>query len=379
MTLGEGRELAARLLVDDRRSGLILLKVDAAGLPFLMPLNPPPQIGEEVTWTYSIGAKNRAAARGIIAATGRELQGLGTNLLQLDGEVANGSRGRPVVDEQGHLVGIIAFSRVAAAQRIGFAVPASAVQTLLDVRRGEGPVVVERGTPGIVLTQVRSDGPVVARPTTGSPALAAGIRDGDEVLAIDDVKVGSPQEIFGRRSPHTAGNKVKVTIRREGKEQEFEVTLVPPQSPIGNPPVRAPRSCGLGITKSVRFDRGPARFGLSRRWRRQLMRCRLNPATSPSNICANITTRSTSAARFPPGGPLDSRPAERYGKETRSNRPRRLHPATGGGKAHGSNAESPETVGGTNIEAVTDRSQCAIVTHMHYEFLTGLGRRNWPV
>ena len=64
VTLGEGRELAARLLVDDRRSGLILLKVNAAGLPFLMPLNPPPQIGEEVTWTYSIGAKTAQRPEG---------------------------------------------------------------------------------------------------------------------------------------------------------------------------------------------------------------------------------------------------------------------------------------------------------------------------
>ena len=41
-----------------------------------------------------------------------------------------------------------------------------------------------------------------------------------------------------------------MTIRREGKEQEFEVTLVPPQSPIGNPPVAPPAPVGSGSPKA---------------------------------------------------------------------------------------------------------------------------------
>lgn len=225
VTLSDGRAVPARLVVDDRRSGLQLLKADAAGLPFLVPARQPPQIGEEVIWTYCLGLKERAAARGIIAATGRDLQGLGTNLLQLDAGVPQMSAGAPLVDEQGRLVGIIAFSRVAESQRTSFAVPGSAVQMLLDARRGDELAVVQRGMLGIALSRPGNEGPVVAHPTTDSPAAAAGVRDGDEILVVDGVKVGSPEEITRLVGAHSAGQKVKLTVRRDGKELEFEVTL----------------------------------------------------------------------------------------------------------------------------------------------------------
>lgn len=236
VTLGDGRALAAQLLVDDRRTGLKLLKVDAAGLPFLMPANQSPQVGEDVTWTYCLGSKERAAGRGIIAATGRDLPGMGSDLLQLDVAVATGSAGAPLVDDQGRLLGIIAFSR-ADSQRISFAFPASVVQTLLAARRGDGPTIVQRGFLGIALSRNDADSPVVAHPTPDSPAAAAGVRDGDIVLAIDGAKGGSPEEIAGLIHKYTAGQKVKVLIRREGTEQEIEVTLK--AAPVAAPPVPA--------------------------------------------------------------------------------------------------------------------------------------------
>ncbi|HEY3966680.1 MAG TPA: PDZ domain-containing protein [Planctomycetaceae bacterium] len=249
VTLGDGRALTAHVLVDDRRTGLKLLKIDAAGLPFLEPLNQPPQIGEDVTWTYCLGAKERAAARGIIATTGRDLPGMGTNLLQLDSGLAIGSAGAPVVDEQGRLLGIVAINRVGPTQRIGFAVPVSAVQALLEVRRGDQAVVVQRGMIGISLSRTDANAPVVvAHPTPDSPAAAAGIRDGDEVLAIDGAKVGLPEEVMRLVSRHAAGEKVKVTIRRDGKEQDFEVTLTP--VPAANSAGGSSNSSGSGSSSS---------------------------------------------------------------------------------------------------------------------------------
>jgi S1-C subfamily serine protease len=240
VTFGDGKSLAARLLVDDRRTGLKLLKVDSAGLPFLNPVQQPPQIGEEVTWTYCLGPKERAAARGIVAATGRELPGMGTDLLQLDAGVAIGSAGAPLVDDQGRLLGIIAFGRIGESQRIGYAIPASAVQALFSARRGDGPAVVQRGMLGISLSRPGNEGPIVAHPIPDSPAAAAGILDGDEVLAIDGVKVGSPEETARLVGKQTAGQKVKVSIRRADKEQEIDVTLAPAQAPVGHPPVALP-------------------------------------------------------------------------------------------------------------------------------------------
>lgn len=245
---GDGRTLTARLMVDDRRTGMQLLKVDAAGLAYLIPSNQPAQVGEEVTWTYCLGHKERAAARGMIAATGRELHGMGSDLLQIDVAPPIGSAGAPLVDEEGRLLGIVALTRVGESQRMGFAIPGAAVLRLIEARRGEEAVVVQRGMLGIALSRSGNDGPIVARPTADSPALAAGIREGDEVLAIDGAKVGSPEEITRRVGAHTAGQKVKVTIRRDGAEHEFDVTLATPTAPTSNvnPPGVPPSSAAGG-------------------------------------------------------------------------------------------------------------------------------------
>ncbi|MBI3861024.1 MAG: PDZ domain-containing protein [Planctomycetia bacterium] len=245
VTFADGKVLPAKLLVDDRRSGLQLLKVDAAGLPYLLLSDQSPQVGEEVTWTYCLDLKERAAARGIIAARGRELQGLGADLLQLDTGVAMMSGGAPLVDEQGKLLGIIAFSRVGEASRIGFAIPTTAVRALIEARRGDDPAVVKRGMLGIQLTpNEKDDGRVVAHPTTDSPAAAAGVREGDEILAIDGAKVESSKGLLSLLGARTAGQKVKVSVRRDGKEHELEVTLAPaptahPESPLTGTAARA--------------------------------------------------------------------------------------------------------------------------------------------
>jgi membrane-associated protease RseP (regulator of RpoE activity) len=108
---------------------------------------------------------------------------------------------------------------------------------LVDARQGEGIVVFERGMIGIALSRAGGEGSVVvAHPTPDSPAAAAGIQDGDVVLAIDGVKVGTTDEIVRHVSAHAAGQKVKVTIRRDGTEKVFEVPLVPvPAAPAANP------------------------------------------------------------------------------------------------------------------------------------------------
>ena len=228
VTFNDGRSLPARLVVDDRRSGLQLLKVGEADLPFVTLSDQPPQIGEEISVTYCLDPKERAAARGIIAAKGRELKRMGNDLLQLDLSLGMMSGGGPVVDTQGRLVGIVAFRRASGSQPSSFAIPAAAVRALLDVRRGETTAVVQRGMLGIILARGREDGErVIAHPSDGSPAAAAGVREGDEILAVNGTKVDSLQELARLIGSHTAGQKVKLTIRREGKEQEIEATLAP--------------------------------------------------------------------------------------------------------------------------------------------------------
>jgi membrane-associated protease RseP (regulator of RpoE activity) len=70
----------------------------------------------------------------------------------------------------------------------------------------------------------------------GGPAERAGIRAGDEIVSISGTKVGDSRQVkslLGRRS---AGEMVRIAIRRGGAVMELEVTLG--QRPL--PPAAAP-------------------------------------------------------------------------------------------------------------------------------------------
>lgn len=233
VTLKDRKAFEARLLVDDRRSGLRLLKVDLADLPHVAVASEPAQIGEEVTATYCLDLRERAAVRGIVSTTGRELTGIGAGLLQLDFTVGMMSGGSPVVNERGELVGIIAIRR-AGPSPTTFAVPAALVRQLVEAPRKEAPTVLQRARLGLYLTPkdpqelvIDDSGRVRARLVEGSPAAAAGMHDGDEILTIDGKQVESPQELSGLIAARVAGEKIHVTIRRDGKVQGIDVTLAP--------------------------------------------------------------------------------------------------------------------------------------------------------
>src|SRR5262249_2127731 len=75
----------------------------------------------------------------------------------------------------------------------------------------------------------------VLRVLEGSPAEKAGIHQDDVVVAFGGKAVGSFAEFNALGSNHKEDAKVKVKIRREGKETEVELTLAktPENLPFG--------------------------------------------------------------------------------------------------------------------------------------------------
>ena len=228
VTFSDGTQREAQLAGKDLRTGLHLLKVEAAELPAVSLAEQPAELGETVIAVYCVSERARAIAHGIVAATGRMLSGFSVGLFQTDAAVGRMSAGGPLVDESGALVGILAAVQTHEAQTQGvtLAIPAEHVRSLLEARREGEVVVIQRPLLGIQpVEQPDQRSVAIAQVFDKSPAEAAGLRKGDEVIALDRERVHSPEDvvrIVGTRMP---GDQIEVTIRRDGQEQVLTITL----------------------------------------------------------------------------------------------------------------------------------------------------------
>jgi S1-C subfamily serine protease len=228
ISLTDGRTFPARLLVDDQRNRLKLLKIDATDLPHLTIGNQPVEMGDAVVSTFCLNPAERGAGFSMVVATGRNVIGFGYNFIQLDARTAQMSAGGPLINEQGELSGIIALNQTSGAQTTSFAIPASEIPNLLKFRRENETVIVRRGTMGLALSQAPQGGSsVLANPTPESPAAAAGIQPGDVILEIDGAKARSPEDVARRAAQHVAGDVIKLRILRGDEEKLFEITMAP--------------------------------------------------------------------------------------------------------------------------------------------------------
>jgi len=235
ITLNDGPTLPAKLLVHDHRSGMQLLKIDATGLPHLDVAEDDAELGQPVLAAACTGLRSREVAQGIVAATDCSLVDVPCGTVQTDALVGAMSAGGPLVDAEGRLVGIVAAKEGQNAQQRGpaFAIPARWVSALLDAGNGEEARVIQRGLLGIVLDASSGEKsvPVVRKIMEDQPAGKVGIRVGDEILAVGGSPVSAPEDVVREIGSCQAGDTIEITVRRDGQQQEFEVTLSAREAP----------------------------------------------------------------------------------------------------------------------------------------------------
>lgn len=138
--------------------------------------------------------------------------------------------GAPLVDAEGRLVGI----NVASAYRgSSYAAPIDDVRGFLaDLAAGRpGPGLPEPGFIGVGLAPVAAQGGApapgakIAEIVPGAPADRAGLRKGDELLAIDGEAIRGPERVGQLIRAKRAGERVKIRVRRDGEELELPVVV----------------------------------------------------------------------------------------------------------------------------------------------------------
>ena len=229
--LFDGTTCPARLIQFDPVMDLAILKIEPPRPLVAIELGTSSDlmVGETViTIGNAFGYENTVSV-GIISALHRDVtlsdEQVYRNLIQTDACINPGNSGGPLINIEGELIGINVAVR-AGAQGIGFALPIDEVKRvageLLSTRRmaatWHGVVAVEqrRGSRrGVVISEVQR----------GSPAEAAGLQPGDELVRIGDLAIATTLDIERGLLDARPGRPANLTIRRGGKESALALDV----------------------------------------------------------------------------------------------------------------------------------------------------------
>lgn len=183
---------------------------------------------------------------GIISALGREIQSMARipirDVIQTDAAINPGNSGGPLLDSAGRLIGVntAIFSPSGSYAGIGFAIPVDTVNWVVPELIANGRLV--RPTLGVetaserIVENLGLEGALVLRVVPGSGAESAGIRPttrdrfgrirlGDLIVAVDGKAVTSGNDLPLLLERRTPGETVTVTVERDDRRLDLEVTL----------------------------------------------------------------------------------------------------------------------------------------------------------
>lgn len=230
--------LEAKVIGADYDLDLALLKINAGrDLPFLN-LGSSDQI-RVGNWVIAIGnpyGLDHTVTTGVISAKGRPISVQDRhyeNLLQTDASINPGNSGGPLLNLQGEVVGINTAIN-AQAQGIGFAIPTSTVQQVLeDLKNSENTVrpwvgVQVRTVDGDLARYLglnKAEGAVVSGVVPGSPAAKAGFKEWDVIVEFDGQKINNADELVAAIKILPVGKKVQALVVRQRQLFPLTVTI----------------------------------------------------------------------------------------------------------------------------------------------------------
>lgn len=248
--LNDGKEYKADFVAGDGSTDIAVIKLrNASNLPVMSFGNSDElQVGQQVVAIGSPLGLSATVTSGIISALNRPVRASGgeggesslIDAVQTDAAINPGNSGGPLFDEKGRVIGIT--SSIATMGRsssgeggsgsigIGFAIPVKLAEKVAKQ-------LIESGTAthaylGVTLEtgSAESDGAKragakIASVEGDSPADKAGLKKDDVVIAIDGKTTSQGSALTGYVRQYSANDKVKLTVIRDSKKKDIEVTL----------------------------------------------------------------------------------------------------------------------------------------------------------
>jgi serine protease Do/serine protease DegQ len=245
VTLSDGRHFKAKLIGTDPETDVAVIQIEAKSLTALPIANSDKlQVGDFAIAIGNPFGLGQTVTSGIISALGRS--GLGIegyeDFIQTDASINPGNSGGALVNLSGELIGIntAIFSQSGGNIGIGFAIPINMVNEVMQqlVMHGE----VKRGRLGAQAQDITPDlaqafelknglsGAVVTQVTADSAADKAGLKAGDIVIAVNGKVVQDAADLRNYIGLLRVGQKVQMTVVREGKHKDLVATVEEPVS-----------------------------------------------------------------------------------------------------------------------------------------------------
>lgn len=245
VTFATGEKLPARIIGRDPLTDLAVVKVEKTGLPVAKFIDrfSLVKVGQYAIAIGSpLGLKN-SVTLGIVSGLSREIDTSGTeqfaliDLIQTDAAISPGNSGGALVDAEGRVIGInVAYlpPNQTGAQNLGFAIPSDLAKDVATeiIKTGkvrhaylgiQNQTVTEQLQQQFGLT--RSSGVLVGGSGAGTPAAAAGLKQGDIIVKVDTTAITNDADLYAILRAKKPGDTLSVTFDRGGKEQTVQVTL----------------------------------------------------------------------------------------------------------------------------------------------------------
>ena len=235
------RVVPARIIGITKEIDLALLKVDVPNLPSLKLANYRNiRQGESVFAFGSPEGLRNSVTHGIVSSVARQTDPDSTMIyIQTDAPINPGNSGGPLVNVNGEVVGVNTFilTQSGGNEGLGFAIPCGVVNIAYPqlrkfghLHRPEIGIAVQSITPTLAegLKLHQTFGVVISDVLPNGPAVAAGLRIGDVLLAIDGKAASSVPYVAFHLLSRESGDKVRLDVLRGDLKLTIDVALMEP-------------------------------------------------------------------------------------------------------------------------------------------------------
>lgn len=231
-----GETYTAKIIGTDARTDLAVLKINETDLPYATFVDSTQLVmGEDVIAIGNPLGLGICCSNGIISALEKEIyiNNVYLTVLQTNAAVNAGNSGGGLFDLNGNIVGIVNAKKSAnfsdtTVEGMGYAIPSNTVQRIVKEIIDNG-YVKDRAALGIKVytgnSYYSTDGVIVTDVIERGSADQAGIKPNDVITSIDGIEVMNYADLSKVLDTKFVGDKVNITINRNGQTLNLEVTL----------------------------------------------------------------------------------------------------------------------------------------------------------